>query len=180
MTAHDERDLVEQLLSRSGEDHVRGCEGRAYVCSCGHDVEGEGLFCRAADEITRLRTIETEAKLAGWLFNDDGSIIRPASSGDFMTAIEQANEIIRDRRLEGEAKDEEIARLRSLVAEQQAYIDSVTATAIQKADTAEASLAELRRELASSLLPLDNEAIGDRGGGFGARTQTVAVPRKPR
>lgn len=85
MTAHDERDIADRLNEYA--DCIIGT-----------------LIQEAAAEIVRLRAIETEAKLAGWLFNDDGSIIRPAENGDFMAAIEQANEIIRDRRLEGEAK----------------------------------------------------------------------------
>jgi hypothetical protein len=48
-------DIVERLRVHAKNDHVRGCEGRTYSCSCGYDEKTEPLLDAAADEIERLR-----------------------------------------------------------------------------------------------------------------------------
>jgi hypothetical protein len=53
-------DIVERLRKYVWEDHERGCQGRSYDCSCGHDRKGELLLEAAADEITRLRALNAE------------------------------------------------------------------------------------------------------------------------
>ena len=47
-------DIVERLRAHANGDHVRGCEGRMYSCTCGYDEKTEPLLAQAADEIERL------------------------------------------------------------------------------------------------------------------------------
>lgn len=49
-------ELVERLRSQVTSDHIRGCQGREYGCSCGYDIATEGLLELAAAEITVLRS----------------------------------------------------------------------------------------------------------------------------
>jgi len=46
--------LVERLRKQVGDDHVRGCQGRQYACSCGYDLSTEGLLETAAARIKQL------------------------------------------------------------------------------------------------------------------------------
>ncbi len=47
------------------DDHDRGCEGRCYSCSCGHDSRGFDVASVAAAEITRLRAENAALRAAG-------------------------------------------------------------------------------------------------------------------
>ena len=47
-------DLAERLRGQVGDDHVRGCQGRQYACSCGYDLATECLLEIAADRIEAL------------------------------------------------------------------------------------------------------------------------------
>lgn len=38
------RETIEKLIAWSQDDHKRGCQGREYACTCGHDERGEGLL----------------------------------------------------------------------------------------------------------------------------------------
>jgi hypothetical protein len=48
-------DIVERLHGQITSDHIRGCTGRQYSCSCGYDAETERLLSEAAAEIKRLQ-----------------------------------------------------------------------------------------------------------------------------
>jgi hypothetical protein len=50
-------DIVERLHEQRASDHVKGCDGRCYACSCGYDAATDALLKEAAAEIERLRTL---------------------------------------------------------------------------------------------------------------------------
>ena len=37
------------------KDHAKGCEGRNYTCTCGHDAERDRLVAAAPDLLEALR-----------------------------------------------------------------------------------------------------------------------------
>lgn len=47
-------DLVERLREMVRTDHLRGCEGREYECSCGHIDRQDALMLEAAAALTSL------------------------------------------------------------------------------------------------------------------------------
>ena len=62
-----EGELIARLRKYMRSDHVRGCDGRFYACSCGYDQEGSDLHGLSADIIERLteRLARMEEELAG-------------------------------------------------------------------------------------------------------------------
>ncbi len=52
-------DLIDVIRSHLGSDHARGCEGRSYSCTCGHDFSTDTIIRAAHDEIERLRKEKT-------------------------------------------------------------------------------------------------------------------------
>lgn len=51
----DKTDIVERLLDISQDDHMRGCNGRNYICDCGFDSRSWKTADDAAEEIKALR-----------------------------------------------------------------------------------------------------------------------------
>lgn len=49
-------DVTERMRAMvTTQDHERGCDGRMYTCTCGHDARIDATIAEAADEIERLR-----------------------------------------------------------------------------------------------------------------------------
>lgn len=62
--------------------------------------------------IIQVLRIAQEAKLAGWIIREDGSITRPAYGADLMAVIEDANRIIGEQRRDVERMREALIKLR--------------------------------------------------------------------
>jgi hypothetical protein len=43
--------IVENLRAHVSEDHLPGCDGRFYDCTCGYDKHGEEIMTEAAARI---------------------------------------------------------------------------------------------------------------------------------
>lgn len=54
--------LVEKLREMVRTDHLRGCEGREYECSCGHIDRQDQLMDQAADALTALQARAEDAE----------------------------------------------------------------------------------------------------------------------
>lgn len=54
MNKDDVAGLVERLDAATKDDHERGCQGRYYACSCGHDDSNAQLLQDSKDALTTL------------------------------------------------------------------------------------------------------------------------------
>jgi hypothetical protein len=63
--------LAKTLHDHAASDHIRGCMGRQYHCSCGYDTKTEELLPEAAARIEALEAALHEAFMAMCAYRDN-------------------------------------------------------------------------------------------------------------
>jgi len=51
---------LQSLGELAGEDHKRGCEGREYTCTCGHDEKIDSALRRASEAYRSVEKAKTD------------------------------------------------------------------------------------------------------------------------